>query len=539
MTKLGIWGMKERWGLLEPDFIGLRWQIVERKCRTCERCIRRKARAQRGAKLVYIKVYAPLELVCIDYLSLEPDSSDTRNILVITDYFTKFSWAFPTKDQTAKTVASVLWENLICHFGFPKRIHSDQGANFESELVKELCTLAGVKSRTTPYHPRGNPVERFNRTLLDLLGALSDKKKEHWRKYVRPLVHAYNCTRNDATGESPFLLMFGRQPRLPIDLCFGINPKGYNSKTHTHYVTELKQRLRYAYKLAVQNTEKRQLMNKARWDKKVTAASVEVGDRVLVKNVNIRRKHKIADRWESTVYVVVKQPNQEIAVYVVRPENGDGSERILHRDLLLPCGFLPVSPAVEKEILTVPENCSTRMNKEDLRGDAVVESCGDILEAESSNSLNPHAPEFNLGTVLQNVLELSGTPSVSNGQGDEINSLSDKPVENQSEKICETEIQQDVSSLEEDEDDVAIQPNELSAEEGHDSVVGLRRSKRERKPPNKLNDYVGWKAQCKRQGVVETQPSQISQVLEKMQQQMRVQLTQSELLFSLIDHVSN
>ncbi len=223
-------------------------EYVERKCRTCERCIKRKSRTQRAAELVNIKAYAPLELVCIDYLSLEPDSSDTRNILVITDYFTKFSWAFPTKDQTAKTVASVLWENLICHFGFPKRIHSDQGANFESELVKELCTIAGVKSRTTPYHPRGNPVERFNRTLLDLLGTLSDKK-EHWRKYVRPLVHAYNCTRNDTTGESPFLLMFGRQPRLPIDLCFGINPKGYNSKTHTHYVNELKRRLRYAYQL--------------------------------------------------------------------------------------------------------------------------------------------------------------------------------------------------------------------------------------------------------------------------------------------------
>lgn len=107
--------------------------------------------------------------------------------------------------RTCEHQSLVLWESLICSFGFPKRIHSEQGANFESELVKELCTLAGVKSRTTPYHPWGNPVERFNRTLLDLLGTLSDKKKEHWRKYVHPLVHAYNCTRNDATGESPFL----------------------------------------------------------------------------------------------------------------------------------------------------------------------------------------------------------------------------------------------------------------------------------------------------------------------------------------------
>ncbi len=73
-------------------------EYVERKCRTCERCIKRESRTQRAAELVNIKAYAPLELVCIDYLSLEPDSIDTRNILVITNYFTKFSWAFPTKD---------------------------------------------------------------------------------------------------------------------------------------------------------------------------------------------------------------------------------------------------------------------------------------------------------------------------------------------------------------------------------------------------------------------------------------------------------
>ncbi|KAG1925740.1 interleukin-1 receptor accessory protein-like 1-A [Pimephales promelas] len=360
-------------------------EYVEKKCRTCERCVKRKARAQRAAELVNIKAYSPLELVCIDYLSLEPDSNDTRNILVITDFFTKFSWAFPTKDQTAKTVASVLWENLICSFGFPKRIHSDQGANFESDLVKELCTLAGVKSRTTPYHPRGNPVERFNRTLLDLLGTLSDKKKEHWRKYVRPVVHAYNCTRNDATGETPFFLMFGRQPRLPIDLCFGINPKGHNSKTHTHYVSELKRRLRYAYQLAVQNAEKRQLMNKARWDKKVTAATVEVGDRVLVRNVNIRRKHKIADRWESTIYVVVKQPNAEIPVYVIQPENCEGPERVLHRDLLLPCGFLPTSHDEIDEAPVVEGAVTRRRRKLELEGDMEAECCDESLEIEGHN----------------------------------------------------------------------------------------------------------------------------------------------------------
>lgn len=263
-------------------------QYIKEKCKTCERCVRRKSRVQRAAKLVTIKVSRPLKLICMDFLSLEPDSRDTRNILVITDHFTKYAQAYPTRDQTAKTVAMVLWENFISHYGFPCRIHSDQGACFESEVVTELCKLSGTKLRTTSYHPRGNPVERFNRTLLDLLGTLEDKRKEEWRKYVRPLVHAYNCTRNNSTGEAPFLLMFGRQPRLLIGLCFGISPQGHDVATHSHYVRELKKRLRHAYQLTSSNAERRQKLNKRRWDAKVTALLLEVGDRVLVRNLSLR-----------------------------------------------------------------------------------------------------------------------------------------------------------------------------------------------------------------------------------------------------------
>lgn len=92
-----------------------------------------------------------MELVCMDFLSLEPDSHNTKDILVIMDHFTKYAVAIPTKDQKASTIAKTLWEHILLHNGFPERLHSDQGKDFKSHTIKELCALAGIcKVRTSP-----------------------------------------------------------------------------------------------------------------------------------------------------------------------------------------------------------------------------------------------------------------------------------------------------------------------------------------------------------------------------------------------------
>ena len=140
----------------------------------------RKSNPGPSAELVNIVSTQPMELVCIDFLTLERSKGGFEKILVVTDHFTRYAQAFPTRNELAKTTAKVLFENFIVHYGFPARLHSDQGRNFESSVIKELCSLAGVeKSRTTPYHPMGNGmVERFNQTLLNMLGTLDNHKKE-------------------------------------------------------------------------------------------------------------------------------------------------------------------------------------------------------------------------------------------------------------------------------------------------------------------------------------------------------------------------
>ncbi len=155
---------------------------IEQYIKTCGSFITRKTLPQKSAPLSHITSNGPLDLVCIDFLSLEPDTKGIANVLVITDHFTCYAQAFPTKDQRAVTVAKVLGEKFFVHYGLPSRIHSDQGRDFECRLIRELLGMLGIrKSRTTPYHPQGDPQpERFNRTLLSMLGTLDPANKSKW-----------------------------------------------------------------------------------------------------------------------------------------------------------------------------------------------------------------------------------------------------------------------------------------------------------------------------------------------------------------------
>ena len=144
---------------------------------------------------------------------------------MLTDHFTRYAQAFPTRNQLAKTTAKVLFENFVVHHGFRARLHSDQGRNFESNIIKELCSLAGVdKSWATAYHPMVNGmVRRLNQTLLKMLGTLEEHQKHDWKSCVAPSVHSYNAARHGSTGYSPFFLMFGRHPRLAVDAYLGLS----------------------------------------------------------------------------------------------------------------------------------------------------------------------------------------------------------------------------------------------------------------------------------------------------------------------------
>lgn len=324
---------------------------ISKKVRRCGRCIRRKTRPVPAAELVNITSSYPMELVCMDYLSLETSRGGYDNILVITDHFTRYAQAIPTRNQTAYTTAKVLYENYFIHYGFPFKLHSDKAQNFESKVIRHLCKLAGIKkTRTTPYHPMGNgQVERFNQTLLQMLGTLDSSKKSDWKSYVSPLVHAYNATRHDSTGFSPFYLMFGRHPRLAIDAFLGLNTNSQTGTNQTEYVHKLQSRLAFAYNKAAEVSRKQGATYKRYYDTAVRENKLEVGDRVLIRLVGLKGKNKLADRWDEEPYTILRQPIPDVPVFDVQKEDGTGRVKTLHRNLLLPIGSLPYEQMINSE----------------------------------------------------------------------------------------------------------------------------------------------------------------------------------------------
>ena len=162
-------------------------------CKTCSHCAARKNPTHtRRAPLQSMLAGYPMQIVAVDIVGPFPSGeSGNTYVLVASDYFSRWVEAYGIPNQEAVTVATKLVDELFCRFSIPEQIHSDQGRQFESNLVQEICKLLHVnKTRTTPYHPQSDGlVERFNRTLISMLATTVHELSVEWDKMSQESVH--------------------------------------------------------------------------------------------------------------------------------------------------------------------------------------------------------------------------------------------------------------------------------------------------------------------------------------------------------------
>lgn len=257
---------------------------VKRWCQNCNNCARRKPGPGRGKSPLQQDIaYQPFDRIALDILGPLPVTSNNNEyIMVVGDYFSKYTEAYALQNHTALTVADKLVTEFICRFGVPSVLHSDQGPEFESRLFKQMCSLLGIeKTRTVPYNPKSDGmIERHNRTIQQMLAMFVNENRNDWDDHLPFVMMAYRASCHDSTKCSPNLLMFGREIQFPIDVMFDDTPDRSNDICPSEYVEWLKQSAVLSFNVASQNLKVAASRQKKAYNKGLKPRRFTVGDSV-------------------------------------------------------------------------------------------------------------------------------------------------------------------------------------------------------------------------------------------------------------------
>ncbi|MCG7876282.1 MAG: RNase H-like domain-containing protein [Candidatus Thiodiazotropha endolucinida] len=315
---------------------------VEDWCERCEICGSRKVFPKKGkAPMKQYNVGLPMERVAIDFMGpftrTNPQNGNApkRYIMVIGDYFTKWTEAIALENIEAKTVARALIDNFICRFGVPLFIHTDQGSTFESRLFQEICQVLGIKkTRTTKARPQSDGmIERANRTILNMLSAFVSEHQRDWDEYVPLVMMAYRSSVHESTSTSPSMMTFGREIRLPIDLIFGQPGSEGNEKVFgSQYARQLEDRLNEVHEFARNRMKLASDAMKRKYDIRTNLNMFEVGDSVWLFDPvrKIGLNPKLQRPWKGPFKVIEKISD---ILYRVKQSPRHRS-RVVHHDKL-------------------------------------------------------------------------------------------------------------------------------------------------------------------------------------------------------------
>ena len=273
---------------------------VQRYIRTCDACQRRKRPGKTPrAALTTQHVGFRFERIAMDLCGpMEPTAAGNRYVLVIGDYFSKFTMPIAVPDKTQEVIAEALVTRWISLFGIPDVIHTDRGREFDNYLMRELCERFHItKTRTCSYHPASNGViERYNSSFAQIVGMLCNEQQQ-WDLYLSFAQMSYNATVHNTTGETPNKVVFGDQLRMPIDVMTP-DVEQRTPVAHSEYVQELERDMRLCGQLVRQRTQRAARCHKNYYDRRQHEVKYQSKDLVMLKTMAfLPFQRKFQDRY--------------------------------------------------------------------------------------------------------------------------------------------------------------------------------------------------------------------------------------------------
>lgn len=323
----------------------------------CDICVQRKLTSPKvTVRLKNVEVSGPWELVACDCLTVPTSKQGRNSVVVFMDYFTKYPEAFVVSDIKATTIADLLLKEIIPRHGVPKRFLTDQGSNFTSILIAQVCKLLSQKKIfTTPYHPQCDGlVERYNRTLLDTLSKFCMNDATNWEFYLPFALFAYRATPQSSTGISPFKMLYGREPNFAIDTQLLEQSKfdPESSNVTDRYLANLVDTLHSLHAIASDNILKAQNDQKKAYDKTVSDRVLSVNDIVYLDNrAPSQDQGKLAPK-QLGPFRIAELPTPETAKIV--DINNPLITHTVHRNRLLSHKPPPFSDLIEAKMPFLP-----------------------------------------------------------------------------------------------------------------------------------------------------------------------------------------
>ena len=303
-------------------------EFLKRKVKNCGTCLAKIQKTHLHHTVHKPRRHGyPGEVLYVDLVGPLPETArGNKYIVTMMDGFTKYVAAVTIPCKEAPVVANAVIEGWITKFGCPGRIHTDQGKEFVNKIWTQLCDRLQITKTVTPaYSPQGNLVERFHRSLNQIMRVYMSREDKSWERYVDTACLAYNTKVNTTTGVTPHEAWTGRPAKLPIDLVIPMPRKSYDNEDS--YVTDTLRRFEVMYAAMRKRAEDTFKRNARLYSG--NTEEFNVGDLVWVfsKRKVEGKPMKITDAWMGP-YKVVGHTSE--VTLQVRPAETSGRIQTVH-----------------------------------------------------------------------------------------------------------------------------------------------------------------------------------------------------------------